>query len=39
MIKKTGNFENTNGYGDFETLQPGGYKCIIKKVECSESNI
>ena len=37
MIKKTGNFENTNGYGDFETLQPGGYKCIIKKVECSET--
>lgn len=37
MIKKTGNFENTNGYGDFETLQPGGYKCIIKKVECNET--
>lgn len=38
MIKKTGNFENTNSYGDFETLKAGGYKCIIKKVECNETS-
>lgn len=38
MIKKPGNFENTNAYGDFETLEAGGYKCIIKKVEVSETS-
>lgn len=38
MIKKPGNFENTNAYGDFETLKPGGYKCVIRKVECNETS-
>lgn len=37
-MKKTENFENTQAYGDFEVLPAGGYKCLIKKVECNEAS-
>jgi len=37
-MKKTGNFENTQAYGDFETLPAGGYKCVIKEVKCNEAS-
>lgn len=37
-MKKLESFENTNSYGDFESLSAGGYKCIIKKVECNTSS-
>lgn len=37
-MKRLDSFENTNAYGDFETLKAGGYKCLIKKVECNTSS-
>lgn len=37
-MKKLDSFEKTNAYGDFETLKAGGYKCLIKKVECNTSS-
>ena len=36
-MKRLDSFESTNAYGDYETLEAGGYKCIIKKVECNTS--
>lgn len=37
-MKKIDSFEKTNAYGEYEVLKAGGYKCIIKKVECNSTS-
>lgn len=33
IMEKLNGWENANSFGDFKTLKPGTYKCIIKGVE------
>lgn len=36
-MKKYGGYEKAEAYtGDYETLKPGGYICVIKQVVCEE---
>lgn len=36
-MEKPAGYEETQGFGEFETLPAGAYKCLIKKVVCEKT--